>query len=64
MAPDYDDHYEPDYYDYLADDHVDHCDLDYDALEVFEFAGSTNENVRKVTTDQSEPLKQQIRKPL
>ena len=31
MAPDYDDHYEPDYYDYLADDHVDHCDLDYDA---------------------------------
>ena len=31
MAPDYDDHYEPYYYDYLADDHVDHCDLDYDA---------------------------------
>ena len=31
MAPDYDDHYEPDYYDYLADDHVDHSDLDYDA---------------------------------
>ena len=31
MAPDHDDHYEPDYYDYLADDHVDHCDLDYDA---------------------------------
>ena len=33
-------------------------------LEVFEFAVSTNERARKVTTDQSEALKQLNRTPL
>ena len=33
-------------------------------LEVFEFALSTNERARKVTTDQSEAWKQQNRTPL
>ena len=31
---------------------------------MFEFAGSTNENAKKVTADQSEAMKQQIRTPL
>ena len=33
-------------------------------LEVFEFAVSTNERVRKVTTDQSDAWKQQIQTSL